>query len=662
MLACLLVPLPGLDPCAPVSSVDRDPHLHFAHGGRADFRGEHGRTYSFLSAPGLAVNIKTEDAVFRMNGGRLVVHGSFITEAHVVARAAGSKFAFVNASFWARELREDNWGWQVITGACAQTSFKIGRRGSKACLGLSIRMRYFSATFVKGGWTIDIRGNHVYDRVAGPTHRLDISFSAARGEARSLPHGIVGQSFSSSAPRRGRVDEYPAEGHFTTQAMAEGAIEGEAAMYEVPFAHAVDFAFSRFEAEPLTPSLASNGTDLALEAAATEAVGQATISHDRRLSEQAPPCAPPPPQADSDSDGAPDAEEGTGDADSDGIPDAEESNASDADSDGATDNVDPDADGDSIPDAEEDTSDADSDGAPDAEEGTGDADSDGIPDAEESNTSDADSDGATDNVDPDADGDSLPDALVRQDPHIQFAHGGQADFRGRNGAYYNFFSAPRLSVNVKTEDALFRLHGGKLIVHGSFLTEAHIVASSSNISAPARASFFAQLLNNENWGWNVINGTCKHRHFQFGRSGFKQCGDLRIEMAFSHATFNLGNWTITVRGNHVYSWISGPKHRVDVSFSARGDAATRSLPHGIIGQSFASAAPRYGLLDDYPKTGEFTTSAMAEGAIEGEATMYEMPSSHATDYAFSRFHKAEAVIDPDPLLALGASAATVQDV
>ena len=113
MLACLLVPLPGLDPCAPVSSVDRDPHLHFAHGGRADFRGEHGRTYSFLSAPGLAVNIKTEDAVFRMNGGRLVVHGSFITEAHVVARAAGSKFAFVNASFWARELREDNWGWQV---------------------------------------------------------------------------------------------------------------------------------------------------------------------------------------------------------------------------------------------------------------------------------------------------------------------------------------------------------------------------------------------------------------------------------------------------------------------------------------------------------------------------------------------------------------------
>ena len=140
-------------------------------------------------------------------------------------------------------------------------------------------------------------------------HRLDISFSAARGEARSLPHGIIGQSFSSSAPRQGRVDEYPAEGRFTTQAMAEGAIEGEASMYELPFAHAVDFAFSRFNAESLAPSLANIGTDVALEASANEAVGRATILHDRRLSEQPSPCAPPPPKA-----GAPDAKESCGDA------------------------------------------------------------------------------------------------------------------------------------------------------------------------------------------------------------------------------------------------------------------------------------------------------------------------------------------------------------
>ena len=234
-------------------------------------------------------------------------------------------------------------------------------------------------------------------------------------------------------------------------------------------------------------------------------------------------------------------------------------------------------------------------------------------------------------------------ASVRQDPHIHFAHGGQADFRGHNGVYYNFFSSPRMSVNVKTEDASFRLHGGKLIVHGSFLTEVHIVGYT-NAHTLAHASFWAAELNRENWGWTVINGTCKSRYFVFGRRGRKQCGDLAITMSMSTANFTLGSWTVTARGNHVYDWLAGPKHRVDVSFAVRGDAAARSLPHGIIGQSFSSAAPRHGLLDAYPEAGNITTSAMAEGAIEGQATLYEMPSSHATDFLFSRFGKREETL------------------
>lgn len=39
-----------------------DPHLNFAKGGKADFRGEDGATFSFFSAPGIAINVKTEDA------------------------------------------------------------------------------------------------------------------------------------------------------------------------------------------------------------------------------------------------------------------------------------------------------------------------------------------------------------------------------------------------------------------------------------------------------------------------------------------------------------------------------------------------------------------------------------------------------------------------
>ena len=39
-----------------------------------------------------------------------------------------------------------------------------------------------------------------------------------------------------------------------------------------------------------------------------------------------------------------------------------------------------------------------------------------------------------------------------QDPHLNFAHGGQADFRGRHNVLYNFLSAPGLSVNVKSQE------------------------------------------------------------------------------------------------------------------------------------------------------------------------------------------------------------------
>ena len=45
---------------------------------------------------------------------------------------------------------------------------------------------------------------------------------------------------------------------------------------------------------------------------------------------------------------------------------------------------------------------------------------------------------------------------IRLRRHLHFAHGGTADFKGRHGAYYNFFSAPGFSVSVKTEESPHR--------------------------------------------------------------------------------------------------------------------------------------------------------------------------------------------------------------
>ena len=90
----------------------QDPHLSFPFGGRADLRGRDGQYYCFLSAPRLAINIKTEDATFRLHnlydeGGTLVVDGSFITEVHFVARVGGRKNKLCLASFWASEFKCD---------------------------------------------------------------------------------------------------------------------------------------------------------------------------------------------------------------------------------------------------------------------------------------------------------------------------------------------------------------------------------------------------------------------------------------------------------------------------------------------------------------------------------------------------------------------------
>ena len=63
-------------------------------------------------------------------------------------------------------------------------------------------------------------------------------------------------------------------------------------------------------------------------------------------------------------------------------------------------------------------------------------------------------------------------------------------------------------------------------------------------------------------------------------------------------------------------------------------------------------------VDWYPEEGSFTTSAMAEGAIEGDAAMYEVPSPFSTAFTFSRFHTEPRVDLPAVQLATSAAEAT----
>ena len=158
MLAFIVVPpLASASPACDLGArAFRDPHISFAFGGSADLRGRHNALYNFLSAPGISVNVKTEEAVFKIHDGALTVNGTFLTEAHVSAQLSPQKFA--TASFWASELDPNNFGWRVINGSCVGRPFRFGNRGHKSCFGFEAAMGQSSAAFELRNWTVKVHG------------------------------------------------------------------------------------------------------------------------------------------------------------------------------------------------------------------------------------------------------------------------------------------------------------------------------------------------------------------------------------------------------------------------------------------------------------------------------------------------------------------------
>ena len=236
-----------------------------------------------------------------------------------------------------------------------------------------------------------------------------------------------------------------------------------------------------------------------------------------------------------------------------------------------------------------------------------------------------------------------PNANGVRDPHLHFAHGGSADFRGRQNALYTFLSAPGIALNVKTEESTFRMNGGKLTVDGTWMTEAHVKAISRPKGKIATASFWASKLNSFNTGTDQVieRHLRRARPFVLGMGWDKQCEEMRFAVGYSTATWTIHEWIIRVHGTRSHpGLVSGPAHRIDISLRAKGPVAS-SLPHGLIGQSFATPGlPRIGQKDHYPASGRFRTSAMAEGAIDGEAVSYEVGSAFETKFVFSRFDAA----------------------
>ena len=163
------------------------------------------------------------------------------------------------------------------------------------------------------------------------------------------------------------------------------------------------------------------------------------------------------------------------------------------------------------------------------------------------------------------------------------------------GAYYNFFSAPGISVNVKTEDATFTLHNGRLTVDGSFITEApaaldlapppsavetppppphssqaHLVAGAGVCppeAPPAKCagahkklfnvSYLASELTEQNAGFSYLRGTCGGgTPFQGGMGFTRRCEDILVQSHFSSANITVRGWTFVLRGIRAHDGVA----------------------------------------------------------------------------------------------------------
>jgi hypothetical protein len=251
-------------------------------------------------------------------------------------------------------------------------------------------------------------------------------------------------------------------------------------------------------------------------------------------------------------------------------------------------------------------------------------------------------------------------AVMAFDPHFTFAHGGKADFRGEDNTWYNLLSAKNISLNVLFTAADFKiLRPTKQLVHGSRMEKLSMVVRTNTgrvvtIEYNATASFPYVAL--------VHQRSEPSHHLMLLTSDKKtartyEIDNLKLSMRVKkvglvanggHGTtliINDGRWEVSAMAKPFPNPRAHPgKSLLNVKLHALYDADHDVVaPHGIIGQSYDADNMRVdGRTDDYTKSAEITTSAMAEGAIEGVASEYKMYHRFATDFKYSRFDALKA--------------------
>jgi len=276
------------------SGAQGDPHLTFAHGGHADFRGSHRASYVFLSSPGYQFAPFFQEVDFWYSPApnptaSQLVHGTFMTRALWRVRTpAGRELLITTEAMTPGEA-------SVLTLPDTAISLEPGEIESEIAKmetvnmkpwqvrvqdELRIETRMLSVTVATPAWNVTITSKHIYgllQPLLNETHvhgkweedqrRLDLQIHGAYPQPDA--HGIIGQSYRNETRRDGKLDEYAADVAvrspqlagarrvllpMTTSAQAEGAIEGVYTDYKLADPLTTRFKYTRYDRVAQTSS------------------------------------------------------------------------------------------------------------------------------------------------------------------------------------------------------------------------------------------------------------------------------------------------------------------------------------------------------------------------------------------------------------------------
>jgi len=234
------------------------------------------------------------------------------------------------------------------------------------------------------------------------------------------------------------------------------------------------------------------------------------------------------------------------------------------------------------------------------------------------------------------------------DPHLTFAHGGRADFKGDHLAWYNMLSARNTSLNVLFVHDDFR--NPNKLVHGSAMKSAawklrsnvtgRVVTVEYNASATLPSRALVRISDSTVGVWVGHGGKpFRLENIVVEMKEKKQHGLGKRGWVGSALTVSSGLWRTNVWNRPFPNAGANPgKMLLNIHIEPLYDPEKDTVaPHGLIGQSYDGDGQAVnGATDDYGSR-EVTTQAMAEGALEGTASDYQMAQKFAVDFRFSRF-------------------------